>query len=196
MRRFWKRNDLEGRLRHSRPEAPDELVKDIVSRIEGSAPAPRKHASYRRLGLAGITAVAMLTMFAAFGGAGFAASGVSGAAYSTADAISTLVKAEKVSVSASKPNKANRGKRGNPGNPGCNINEEGEDDVSAARGQYCPRRITICHVVRRGPDRTLTLPIRAAVRHLLRHRRDYLGPCRGDRADSTEEESADVGEGG
>ena len=194
MRRFWKRNDLEGRLRHSRPEAPNELVDDIVSRIESSAPAPRKHASYRRLGLAGITVVAMLTMFAAFGGAGFAASGVSGAAYSTADAISTLVKAEKqTSLAASKPNKANRGNRGGRG---CNLDEVGEDDVSAARGQYCPRRITICHVVKRGPDRTLTLPIRAAIRHLLRHRRDYLGPCRGDRSDSTEEESADVGEGG
>ncbi len=189
MRRFWKRNDLEGRLRHSRPEAPDELVKDIVSRIEGSAPAPRKHAAYRRLGLAGITAVAMVTMFAAFGGAGFAASGVSGAAYSTADAISTLVKAEKQVSAAAKPNKANRGNRG------CNIEEMGEDDVSAARGQYCPKRVTICHVVKRGRDRTLTLPIRAAAAHLIVHRRDYLGPCRGrgnDKADSEDSEGADT----
>lgn len=185
MRRFWKRNDLEGRLRHSRPEAPDELVENIVSRIEGSA--PRKHASYRRLGLAGITAVAMLTMFAAFGGAGFAASGVSGAAYSTADAISTLVKAEKqVSVAASKPNKANRGGRG------CRLDElESEDDVSAARGQYCPKRVTICHVIKRGRDRTLTLPIRAAARHLINHRRDYLGPCRGDRGGKKDSEDSD-----
>lgn len=178
MRGFWKRNDLEHRLRHDRPEAPDELVNGIVSRIEGSSPASRKHAPFRRLGLAGVAAVAMVTMFAAFGGAGFAASGVSGAAFSTADAISTLVKAEK--QQASSASSKNRGKRGGKG---CRVDGDNRDDFSAARGQYCPERVTICHVkkLRRGGfrERTLTLPARQAENHLRKHRFDYLGPCDG-----------------
>lgn len=179
MRGFWKKDDLEGRLRKDRPEAPDELVNDIARRVEGSAPSSRKQAPFRRVGLAGIAAVAMLTVFAAFGGAGLAASGVSGAAASTADAISTLVKADKQSAnSASKPN------RGNRGGKGCRVDENGDsDDVSAARGQYCPQRVTICHVkkLRRGGFREvqLTLPPRAAAKHLRRHNLDYLGPCTG-----------------
>ena len=113
MRGFWRKDDLEGRLRESRPQAPDELVQDIVRRVEGSAPSSRKPTPFRRLGLAGIAAVAMVTMFAAFGGAGFAASGVSGAAASTADAISTLVKADKQQASsASNPNRVSRGSQG------------------------------------------------------------------------------------
>ena len=179
MRGFWKKDDLEGRLRESRPEAPDELVNDIVRRVESSAPSTRKPAPFRRFGLAGVAAVAMLTMFAAFGGAGLAASGVSGAAASTADAISTLVKANRHSGnSASKPNHGNRG-----GN-GCKVNDDSSsDDVSAARGQYCPQRVTICHVkkLRRGGFREvqLTLPPRPAAKHLRRHKFDYLGPCTG-----------------
>jgi hypothetical protein len=193
MRGFWKRNDLEHRLRHDRPEAPDELVNGIVSRIEGSSPASRKHASFRRLGLAGVAAVAMLTMFAAFGGAGFAASGVSGAAASTADAISTLVKADQKQVSsASNSNSTNRGGRG------CEVNG---DDFSAARGQYCPERVTICHVkkLRRGGfrERTLTLPARQAEKHLRRHRFDYAGPCTGrfDNGNNNGDNNGDDGDG-
>lgn len=177
MRGFWKKDDLEGRLRKDRPEAPDELVNDIARRVEGSAPSSRKQAPFRRVGLAGIAAVAMLTVFAAFGGAGLAASGVSGAAASTADAIGTLVNADNQSAnSASKPN------RGNRGGKGCKV-DENSDDVSAARGQYCPQRVTICHVkkLRRGGFREiqLTLPPRAAAKHLRRHNLDYLGPCTG-----------------
>ena len=178
MRGFWRKDNLEGRLRESRPEAPNDLVQDIARRVEGSTSSSRKPTPFRRLGLAGIAAVAMVTMFAAFGGAGFAASGVSGAAASTADAISTLVKADKQQAnSASKPN---RGGRGGP--PDCKIDENG-DDVSAARGQYCPQRVTICHVkkLRRGGFREvqLTLPPRPAAKHLRQHRLDYLGPCTG-----------------
>lgn len=177
MRGFWKRNDLEHRLRQRRPDAPDELVNDIVSRIEGSIPASRKHASFRRLGLAGIAA-AMLTMFAAFGGAGFAASGVSGAAASTADAVGSLVKADK--KQANSASNSNRTNRGNRGGRGCEINDNGTDDMSAARGQYCPERVTICHVKKFRPDRTLTLRPRQAERHLRKHPLDYPGPCVGD----------------
>lgn len=181
MRGFWKRNDLEHRLRHDRPEAPDELVDGIVSRIEGSRPAPHKHASFRRLGLAGIAATVMLTMFAAFGGAGFAASGVSGAAASTADAIGTLVKAEKQQASAA--SSSNRTNRGNRGGKGCEVDDDSGDDFSAARGQYCPERVTICHVkkLNRGGfrERTLTLPAKQAAKHLRRHSLDYAGPCTG-----------------
>jgi hypothetical protein len=179
MRGFWRKDNLEGRLRESRPEAPNDLVQDIARRVEGSTASSRKPTPLRRLSLAGIAAVAMVTMFAAFGGAGFAASGVSGAAASTADALSTLVKADKQQAnSASKPN---RGGRGKP--PDCEVVDPSSDDVSAARGQYCPQRVTICHVkkLRRGGFReiTLTLPARPAAKHLRRHRLDYLGPCTG-----------------
>ncbi len=177
MRGFWRKNDLESRLREDRPAAPDDLVQDIVRRVEGSAP-PRKQAPFRRLGLAGVAAIAMVTMFASFGGAGFAASGVSGAAASTADAISGLVKADKQTANpASKPNRGGRGGRG------CKPNDDDSDDVSAARGQYCPPRVTICHVKKLGRggfrEFTLTLPARQAETHLRRHRLDYAGPCRG-----------------
>ncbi len=180
MRGFWRKDDLEGRLRESRPEAPNELVQDIARRVEGSASSSRNPTPFRRLGLAGIAAVAMVTMFAAFGGAGFAASGVSGAAASTADAIGTLVKADK--QQASSASKSNRGGRGGHG---CEIDEDNSDsdDVSAARGQYCPKRVTICHVKKLGRggfrEFTLTLPARQAATHLRLHPLDYPGPCTG-----------------
>ncbi len=178
MRGFWRKDDLEGRLRESRPQAPNELVQDIVRRVEGSAPSSRKPTSFRRLGLAGVAAVAMVTMFAAFGGAGLAASGVSGAAASTADAISTLVKANKQQASsASNPNRVGRGSQG------CAIDSNGN-------GRRVGRTSAVLPAARddlsrqAAPTRWIQgdhadLAANQAAKHLRRHRRDYPGPCRG-----------------
>ena len=73
--RFWRRrDDLEARLRASRPEPPHELVSSIVGRIH-AAPRPRRY----RLALAGALTAGALVMFSAFGGLGYAASAVESA---------------------------------------------------------------------------------------------------------------------
>jgi hypothetical protein len=71
---FWKRQDeLERRLRHERPPAPDSLLGSVVHRIE--ATRTRRERSFR-LGLAGAVSVGMLVTLGTFGGLGYAASGV------------------------------------------------------------------------------------------------------------------------
>jgi hypothetical protein len=73
--RFWRRrDDLETRLRTSRPEPSSELVSSIVARI-GAAPRPRRY----RLALAGALTAGALAMFSAFGGLGYAANAVESA---------------------------------------------------------------------------------------------------------------------
>ena len=92
----WQRMDgLERRLRHDRPVPPDELLDEVVRRLEGSRPARSTRTTVRRLGLAGAAAAMMLAVFAAFGGVGLAASGASNAASSTVDAILTVAKPAK-----------------------------------------------------------------------------------------------------
>jgi hypothetical protein len=126
----------------------------------------------------------MLAVFAAFGGVGLAASGASNAASSTVDAILTVAKPKprkakptklKTKSVSAKP-AAVQPKPGQPANQ-LLADEFGncghQDSVSAANGQYCPPRVTICH----NGKETLTLPITAAESHLRNHRDDYPGPC-------------------
>ena len=179
----WQRMDgLERRLRHDRPVPPDELLDEVVRRLEGSRPARSTRTTVRRLGLAGAAAAMMLAVFAAFGGVGLAASGASNAASSTVDAILTVAKPAKAKPAKPKtksvPAKltAVQAKPGQPTSQSV-ADEFGncghQDSVSAANGQYCPPRVTICH----NGKETLTLPITAAESHLRNHRDDYSGPC-------------------
>jgi hypothetical protein len=71
---FWKRQDeLEQRLRHQRPPAPDSLLGSVLRRID--ATRTRRERSFR-LGLAGAVSVGMLVTLGTFGGLGYAASSV------------------------------------------------------------------------------------------------------------------------
>jgi len=193
----WKNVDgLERRLRDDRPVPPEELVHDVVSRIEGSRHVSPTRVTFRRLGLAGVAAATMLIVLGAFGGVGFAASGVSDATSSTVDAIVTLVKPVQVKPVQVSQEQVTAEQKPAPGaastasgtasqgaSQAVNRDDDDGDDcdrdddsVSAAREEYCPPRRTICH----NGHRTLTLPARAAARHLLNHQRDHRGPCRRD----------------
>ena len=186
MRDFrWRGTDhLERRLRAERPVPSHHLVDEVVSRIEGSRPTARS--SVRRLGLAVVAGAVMLIVFAAFGGVGSAASGVSGAAASTVNAVSTLVSPEKNQAPTVSPASSGQrnGDNGNGGNGNGNGNGDDEceddDDNGASEEEYCKPRVTICHVASSGRERTLTLPPKAAARHLRNHPRDHPGPCTGN----------------
>lgn len=168
-RKGRKMDPLGRQLHESRPTPSGELLESIVSRIEDSRPRARTHARFRRFVPAAVAAATILVVLAVFGGAGFAASGVVGAASSTGDAIGALVTAEQ---SSGQDNQG--GSDGERGQNNCNTQD---DSVAAARGQYCKQRQTICHVTR-GGSQTLTLPVKAAARHLRNHQNDYDGPCR------------------
>ena len=191
---------LERRLRDDRPVPPDELLDEVVRRLEGSRPVRSTRTTVRRLGLAGVAAAMMLAVFAAFGGVGFAASGASNAASSTVDAILTIAKPAKAKPAKPKTKSVDAklgaeqakpktesvdaklgAEHAKQGQQPQQSDDDGDDEfgncghqdsVNAANGQYCPPRVTICH-----KGKTLTLPITAAEAHLRNHRDDYLGPC-------------------
>ena len=183
----WRRNGLERRLRAERPVPPQHLVDEVVSRIEVSR--PRSRSSFGRLGLAGVAATVMLMVFGAFGGVGFAASGVSGAASSTARAVSKLVKPDKAAPNAAARSNSANSHKDKHGDNGDDDNGKGrhecEDDKNdgAAEGEYCKPRVTICHVKKNGKQKTLTLPAKAAARHLAKHPNDQPGPCQNGKDD-------------
>lgn len=176
---------LERRLRAERPSPPQDLLEGIVSRV--SRPAAERHAGLRRLGLAALAGTVMITILGAFGGVGFAASGVSGAAASTVNAVSTLVSPDTKPAPTASSTGSNQG-NGNNGNGNGNGNGnddecEDDDDNGASEDEYCDDRVIICHVASSGQQITLTLPSRAAARHLSNHPNDYPGPCQNGNGD-------------
>ena len=168
---------MQRRLRAERPSPPQDFLDDLALRISRSA--LDRHTGFRRVGVTVLAAAVILAILGAFGGVGFASSGVAGAAASTVNAVSTLVSPDKkssVEATSSSPSQRN----GNNGNGNGDNDDECEDDNDdgAAEGEYCPPRVTICHVKRNGKEKTLTLRPRAAARHLNNHPNDYAGPCR------------------
>jgi hypothetical protein len=122
--RLWRReDDLEARLRASRPEPPRELVSSMVTRIHAG---PRPY----RLALAGALTAGALLMFSAFGGLGYAANAVESA---------TGVDLPLVSAAST-----------SPGDRSTSLKGAKSSQVSAGTGatpsqnQY-ERKTTICH---------------------------------------------------
>jgi hypothetical protein len=78
---------------------------------------------------------------------------------------------------------SHKDKHGDNGDDDDNGNDDDDDeceddnDDGAAEGEYCKSRVTICHVKKHGKQKTLTLPAKAAARHLANHPNDYPGPC-------------------
>lgn len=152
MDRLWRRkdgSDIERRLRRDRPQAPDDLVRTLSSRIE--AEATRGSGGSFRVALAAGLTVLMLIATAAVGGLSYASS----AARHTAGAVGGLV----VSGPKHPPSAAPRRVSGGHGP---------SDD------QY-GTKITLCHKPGRH-QQTIRVSRNAVAAH-LRHG-DYVGSCR------------------
>jgi len=91
---MWNRrsNDrrLEARLRTARPEADEELVRNIV----GSLEPRREPRAWSRVAFAGAFTTLLVGMFASFGGISYAASGATTAVHT----LTKIAKAQKVVV--------------------------------------------------------------------------------------------------
>ena len=91
---MWNRrsNDrrLEARLRTARPEADEELVRNIV----GSLEPRREPRAWSRVAFAGAFTTLLVGMFASFGGISYAASGATNAVHT----LTKIAKAQKVVV--------------------------------------------------------------------------------------------------
>ena len=111
MKRLWKRltsrSDLEAELLRERPAPPQELVDQLLARIE--ADAPQAPSPLRpRIALVGAVTAAALVAFGASGGLGYAKSAASDAVSSTTHAVVSVVKTQspnKQSSKGSKPSK-------------------------------------------------------------------------------------------
>jgi hypothetical protein len=77
VKRFWKGDGLEARLKDERPEAPAELVDEVARRVEARAHTPRV---WSRLAFAAALTTFVFGGFAAAGGAGYATEGAGQAA--------------------------------------------------------------------------------------------------------------------
>src|SRR5688572_24577286 len=80
---FWKRHDLEARLRHIRPVARDEFIEQLTTRVDRRGHVPARG----RFALAAAASAVLLISMAAFGGFGYAAH----AATATISSVTTLV---------------------------------------------------------------------------------------------------------
>jgi hypothetical protein len=91
---MWNRrsNDrrLEARLRTARPEADEELVRNIV----GSLEPRREPRAWSRVAFAGAFTTLLVGMFASFGGISYAASGATTAVHT----LTKIAKAQKVVI--------------------------------------------------------------------------------------------------
>lgn len=87
---------LERALRRRRPEAPDELIRDIGAKISASSVRPRR--TWSRLAFASAVSVFVIGTFASFGGLGYAAPSVSG----TYSAVKQVVVVHKLKVAVHK----------------------------------------------------------------------------------------------
>ena len=91
---MWNRRSnnrrLEARLRTARPEADEELVRNIV----GSLEPRREPRAWSRVAFAGAFTTLLVGMFASFGGISYAASGATTAVHT----LTKIAKAQKVVV--------------------------------------------------------------------------------------------------
>ena len=128
---MWNRrsNDrrLEARLRTARPEADEELVRNIV----GSLEPRREPRAWSRVAFAGAFTTLLLGMFASFGGISYAASGATTAVHT----LTKIAKAQKVVVHHSAA--ANQYKPGDEGQQAPTSDTQGAQGaqgVEAASG--------------------------------------------------------------
>ena len=152
MNRFWKRltgpDSIEAKLRSERPAPPQELVDELVNRIEAdSARAPRT--ARPRVALVGVVTAVTLVAFGATGGLGYAKSAATGAVSSTAHAFRAVV-----TTQPQKDQKKNQAK-GHGSKPSQNQYRE---------------KVLICH-----KGHTISVSESAVPAH-LRHG-DTVGPC-------------------
>lgn len=142
MIRFWKsKDDLEARLRASRPEPSPQFVQALARSVEAS----RRLRSRRTAVAVGFTA-ASLAIFGAFGGLGYAAKAVSnatGIAKSSHD--STQLGAGGASNAAhGNSSNATHGNSSNSGHGNSSNSPQSKSAHSAANAQYVGKT-TICH---------------------------------------------------
>ena len=128
--RFWKREDeLEGRLRSSRPEARSEFVRELGGRLEG-APRPRA----MRFALAATLTAVALAVFGGFGGLSYAGKAVKFGSDESASH----------SQRGNDSQRANSQSSNNSDEDDEEGDEEGEDDDDPTDDQY-GGKTTICH---------------------------------------------------
>ena len=167
MNGFWNRKDeLEARLKASRPEPPPELVDRLVTRIEGQ-PIHRRR-GMRIAVAAGLTAGA-LAAFGAFGGLSYAAKAVS-----SATGIHIVNQARSNQARSDRPDQA----RSNQGARPSNVGAANIGTPSPAENQYGGQhKSTICHVTgsATNPFVIITVPDRALFAH-MRHGDTFVGP--------------------
>ncbi len=141
MIRFWKsKDDLEARLRASRPEPSPQFVQALARSVEAS----RRLRSRRTAVAVGFTA-ASLAIFGAFGGLGYAAKAVSnatGIAKSSHD--STQLGPGNSSNAAHGNSNAAHGNSSNSSHGNSSNSPQSKSAHSAANAQYVGKT-TICH---------------------------------------------------
>jgi hypothetical protein len=159
--RFWKRltgsDEIEAHLRRERPTPPQELVDDLVARVEADSARQARSARPRVALVSVVTAVALI-MFGASGGLGYAKSAATGAASSTAHAFRTVVKKHP----QNKNNNGNRVARQGQGHGHGHGSQPGHH-------QY-HEKVIICH-----KGHTISVSSSAVPAHLAHG--DTLGPC-------------------
>lgn len=174
VKHFWKRSrdrELEIELRRGRPAPPQELVDELIARVEAEPTRLPRH--WRpRVALAGVVTTVMLLGFGAFGGLGYAKSAATQAVSSTTHAVTTVVKS---------PSKGDRGGRvqdvrgsrdhGDSGDRGEDGDRGRDDDQGSKPGHHqYHEHVIICH-----KGHTISVSS-SAVRAHFRHG-DTLGPC-------------------
>jgi hypothetical protein len=128
---MWNRrsNDrrLEARLRTARPEADEELVRNIV----GSLEPRREPRAWSRVAFAGAFTTLLVGMFASFGGISYAASGATTAVHT----LTKIAKAQKVVIHHSAAaNQYEPGDEGQQAPTGETQGAQGAQGVEAASG--------------------------------------------------------------
>lgn len=163
MKRFWKRStdpELAAELRRGRPAPRQELVDDLVARID--AESRRSPSLWRpRVALVSVVSAVTLVAFGAFGGLGYAKTAASGTVFATAHAVAKIAKAPSQEDTVARDRSAERG-----GNEQRNGNDHGS---KPGHHQY-QEHVIICH-----KGHTISVSSSAVPAH-LRHG-DTLGPC-------------------
>jgi hypothetical protein len=105
-KRFTARQDIETELRRERPAPRQQLIDELVARIEAdSSRAPRR--TRPRIALVGVVGAVTLVAFGASGGLGSAKTAATDVVASTTQAVVAVVKTkpQKASSNGSKPSK-------------------------------------------------------------------------------------------